>query len=737
VEPNSSDRPAAIAATAASTAMVAFQLAGKATRDAFFLSTFDLSALPRMVIGGALLSALATIGLSRLMARIGPARLVPPLFALSALLLLIEWGLAEEWRRLAAVVFYLHFGALGALLVSGFWAMVNERFDPRAARGTIGRITAGASVGGLIGGILPERVGAALPLIAMLPLLALLHLVSAGLVLRVRPSAPVRSDTPRDSESAVSARQAFRASAYLRGLALLVGLTALAEGLLDFVFKARATAVAPSGEELLRLFAVFYTVTALLTIVVQTTALRATLARLGIARSTALLPAGVSFGALGGLLLPGLVPLLAARGAEIVLRNSFFRGAYELLFTPVPPREKRATKLLVDVGAARLGDVAGGALIQATLLLSAAWAGQLLLGATIAVAFAALYVARRLHRGYVGALERSLELRADQVPAAGAMDSAALLQTVGGFDLSQLRSLPPAPRISEPEVPAPAPAADGNESAEQQRLRALSSAEVVVVQNALGDGPLTATQTEAAIGLLAWDDVATSAIQALKLVAERETARLVAHLLDPEEDFAIRRRLVLVLADCATLEAFEGLFGALDDRRFEVRYRAGRALNHLLPQIPGLVVDRERVLAVVLNEVAVGRSVWESRQLIDAVDDQWAPLEAELLRNRASRSLEHVFTLLALILPGEPLRLAYHALHTEDRHLRGTALEYLESVLPGRVREQLWRFLEPGGRRADDRGQTPGQVLNNLLESRESIVLALGEIRRRSGATPV
>ena len=419
-----------------------------------------------------------------------------------------------------------------------------------------------------------------------------------------------------------------------------------------------------------------------------------------------------------------------------MLRNSFFRGAYELLFTPVPPREKRATKLLVDVGAARLGDAAGGALIQVTLLLSAAWAGQLLLGATIAVAFAALYVARRLHRGYVGALERSLELRADQVPAA-AMDSAALLQTVGGFDLSQLHSLAPAPRVSEPEMPAPAPAADGNESVEQERLRALSSAEVAVVRNALGAGPLTATQTETAIGLLAWDDVATTAIQALKLVAERETARLVTHLLDPEEDFATRRRLVLVLADCATPEAFEGLFGAFDDRRFEVRYRAGRALNHLLPQIPGLVVDRERVLAVVLNEVAVGRSVWESRQLIDAVDDQWAPLEAELLRNRASRSLEHVFTLLALILPGEPLRLAYHALHTEDKHLRGTALEYLESVLPGRVREQLWRFLEPGERRADDRGQTPGQVLNNLLESRESIVLALGEIRRRSGATPV
>ena len=65
------------------------------------------------------------------------------------------------------------------------------------------------------------------------------------------------------------------------------------------------------------------------------------------------------------------------------------------------------------------------------------------------VAFTALAVARRLHRGYVGALARSLELRADQMPSASADDAAALLQTVGGFDLSQLRGL------SRSERPAP------------------------------------------------------------------------------------------------------------------------------------------------------------------------------------------------------------------------------------------------------------------------------------------
>ncbi|MBL8977289.1 MAG: hypothetical protein JNM53_02670, partial [Gemmatimonadetes bacterium] len=354
----SPDRLATILAAAASAVMVAFQLAGKATRDALFLSTFEIGMLPRMVIAAALLSALLTIGLSRVMAREGPARLVPKLFVTSALLLLVEWALAAQFRALVVVLYYLHFSALGALLISGFWAMVTERFDPRTARLSIARITTGASVGGLLGGLLAAPLGSVLSLTSILPLLALLHLIAAALVLGVQSGTEMPQE-PGGGSAPLTAPAAFRSSGHLRLLALLVVLTAMAEGVLDWVFKSRALAAAPSGEELLRFFALFYTATALIGVLLQSTAIRAAMARLGFARSAALLPAGVSLGALGGLLLAGLAPLILARGTEIVLRNSIFRSAYELLFTPVPPAEKRATKLLVDVGATRLGDMAG------------------------------------------------------------------------------------------------------------------------------------------------------------------------------------------------------------------------------------------------------------------------------------------------------------------------------------------------------------------------------------------
>jgi AAA family ATP:ADP antiporter len=730
---STADRRAATAAAAASTVIIAFQLAGKSTRDALLLSTFGVAALPPMVIAAALLSMVLTLGLARVMARMRPARVVPRLFLWSAVLLIAEWMLTAESRPAAAILVYLHLTGLGALLVSGFWAIVNERFDPSTARRTIGEITAGGSLGGLLGGLLPERVGAVLPLTAMLPILAGLQLLAAGLVLGVEHGAPPESATPepaQGTEPPLSAARILRNSSYLIGLALLVAFTSTAEGVLDYVFKARATVTATSGEQLLRFFAAFYTTTALLGIFIQVSLLRRLLGRLGIARSVALLPAGVSVGAVSAFLIPGLTSVVVARGVEVVLRSSLFRAGYELLFTPIAPREKRATKLLLDVGAARVGDVAGGVLILGALAVAGAAAGQLLLVLTFGLSVAALLVARRLHRGYVSALEGSLQRRAGHLPDPMQDDAGALLQTVGAFDLSGIRTR--AFGALSPQSTAPARSESTEPSQPETPLdRAIKTGNAREVRAALAAHPLVADQVEDAVQLLAWNDVAPDAIRALRDVAGSHARVLLRHLLDPDEDFAIRRRLVNALAACRTVEVFNGVFDALQDRRFEVRYRAGRALIPMAEGIPGLRVDRERVFGLVQSEIAVDRGIWETRQLIDLPDDEASPMEAELLRDRANRSLEHLFTLLSLILPRQTLRLAFHALHTDDPQLRGTALEYLETVLPEPIRVRLWALLETGDIQPRARG-TADQAMRDLLASQETITLALAEARRRA-----
>ena len=63
-------------------------------------------------------------------------------------------------------------------------------------------------------------------------------------------------------------------------------------------------------------------------------------------------------------------------------------------------------------------------------------------------------------------------------------------------------------------------------------------------------------------------------------------------------------------------------------------------------------------------------------------------------------------------------------MHTDDRALRGTALEYLDSVLPADVRAALWPRLDEGS------GTSPvpvprGEVLARLVQAHPSILINL------------
>jgi ATP:ADP antiporter, AAA family len=244
---------------------------------------------------------------------------------------------------------------------------------------------------------------------------------------------------------------------------------------------------------------------------------------------------------------------------------------------------------------------------------------------------------------------------------------------------------------------------------------------------------LSAALVPHVIPLLAWHPVAADAVFALRKVAEERIGLLIDALIDPNQDFTIRRRLARVFSVCVSQRAADGLMLGLDDQRFEVRFQCGHSLASLLEKNPRVTIDAERIFAVVMREAAVGRPVWESRRLLDELDvkDEVSFVD-EFVRDRAGQSLAHVFTLLSTVLPREPLLISFRSLYTDDQNLQGTALEYLEGVLPTPIRDRLWPFLEdrrPVARSARARDE----ILADLLRSNHSIMLNLEELRRRAG----
>jgi hypothetical protein len=678
----------------------------------------------------------------------GPARVVPPCFVASGLLLLAEWWLAERNPRTASVLVYLHVAALGSILISGFWSLVDEVFDPRSAKRGIGRIMGGATAGGLFGGLVAERLGAAAGVLSILPAIAGLHFVCAFLIPRFsHPSASVPGSfgalfaRRHDDESGFSV---LRRVGYLRSLALMVLLGNVAATLLDYIFKARATATFTDSAQLVRFFALFYTAVSVLTLAVQTGMTRRLLESIGIARTVAVRPMLVAVGGLVSLPVTGLLSVGVVRALEMVVQSSLFRAGYELLFTPVVPSEKRRTKTIVDVGADRMGDIVGGALIRLVILLPVALVDHALVVLVILISLASILVARMLHGGYVRALERSLIQRAGAInDTADTLTGIDFTMTGIGLGLDELRDMSRTGAISA----APAGAASDDSpvptgallvtDAELGSLIELRSGDVKRVHNELNRNramtPVIATQL---ITLLAWDETSSRASRALSKAAPQITGQLIDRMLERDEEFAVRRRIPPILAASNTRRAVDGLSAALADERFEVRYQAARALARIYERTPALNVDSQLVYSMVSVETHVDKRLWNEQRLIDEPDTAEDPaLIDPSVRGRAGRRMEHVFTLLSLILPREPLRIAYKGLLTNDALLRATGLEYLESVLPREIWSTLHPLLDETHHEPVKEQRPREQALENLLRSSHSIELNLEEIRKniRSG----
>src|SRR5438093_12676893 len=142
--------PSVVPAMIGAAAVTAQFVSGKAVRDALFLTSLDLSALPAMLMATSLCSILIGTANARTGRRIAPAVLVPASFAVSGALFLIEWIVRSHAPSTTAVIIYLHISGAGPVLASGFWLIASERFDPRTAKKRYGHIAAAGTLGGLV-----------------------------------------------------------------------------------------------------------------------------------------------------------------------------------------------------------------------------------------------------------------------------------------------------------------------------------------------------------------------------------------------------------------------------------------------------------------------------------------------------------------------------------------------------------------------------------------------------------
>jgi ATP:ADP antiporter, AAA family len=673
---------------------IAHQVAGKSLREGLFLSTYSVADLPKVMLGSALLAIPIVLLVARLMTRLGPDKLTPSLFVTSAVLSLVEWAFLPQLPRAIALVVYLHVSIGGALLVSAFWSVVNERFDPHALRHAIGRITASATLGGLLGGLAMERVAHWLNARSALPLVAGMSLLAALGSLRL-------ATTEGHASSAASrVQEPVRFTGYLWTLALLMTSMAAASAFADFSLKQAAAATFGSAETLVRFFAVFYTAASLVSFLLQALVARPLFDSIGLGGTLTLAPlTGVALGALSSLI-PSFGSIGALRGADLSLGPSLFKSAFEPLFTPLPSATKRATKALIDV----VFDKGGDAVASFAILLISLGGPLLvqrapLLLSTFAFALA-LLLALRARQGYVAELEASLRAGTVSVEAVEIEDPAARLTlsaTSLGIDRDKLREEIARARAERAAKAAAGPAvvraAAASEETQQVLvdLKVLLGADLSGIRTLFARADLDPRLAAFVVPHLANEQLAKPAVGALRNMGLEVIGLLADVMLNEQQLIAVRRRVPHVLRTLRGPRVASALTRALSAEALEVRFRAALALLEVAREDRALLPEAKEVFTLALTELERG------------------PL--------SQSGIDHVFALLALCTKGGSLELVRQGLKTDDRKLRGTALEYLESLLPEAVRAPMIQALaqRPEPRAAEARSEA--QLLDELKRS--------------------
>ncbi|MFO0552868.1 MAG: Npt1/Npt2 family nucleotide transporter [Polyangiaceae bacterium] len=722
------------AATAA--VLLSQQIGAKAARDAFFLASRPASELPRVMASAAIVSLVVVLGTSRLITRFGPARVMPVVLGINAAALLLLAILAPIDPPATALALFFLVAATGSITVSGFWSLVTERFDPHRARQMVGRIGAGATLGGAFGGIAADVVARLTSARGLLVELALASAIGALLVVRLsrREVGAPRSVRLSPADLASSPLSILKSTPYLQALGGLAALAAVWASLLDFSFKTGVANDYRSQEDLVRFFGWFYTAVGVLTFGAQTLLGDRLVRNKGIGVAVLVLPTFVAVGGVVAGAVDALALLVVLRAGESILVNSLHRSSYELFFTPLSPATKRPTKMIVDVAATRVGDAVGGLITTAALaLLPHAPSRGFVLGAALA-AIAALGIATRLGKGYVKALADALRGgrvdigQADEVDAltritlvesTTAIDRDRLLTEIeayrremmsGDGDALKKRTLGGGrPSLEMKAIPIP--------DARLDAMSDLLSNDVERMRRVLG-GTVDAALGPFVVELLVHKKLANDAEKALVELGPRVAGMLTDTLVAKSKPTNLRARAARVLGAIAGPRAIAGLIEGLDAEAHAVRLACARALARIARQHSDEAPSREVVFAAVAQALErpndpldLGATSPPTSGSSDGVFG-----EAETSALRLEQGVHVALTLLACVLEVEAVELVVRAIAGSDSKLRGTALEYLENVVPDPARRVLTQKLvhaQTSGKR-----RTQRELLEDLGRSK-------------------
>ena len=386
--------------------MTSYNIVKPLTR-AQFINDLGADNLPWVLLFAGVLIGIIMQVYTRVVRRLPPRSVIPLTQAAIAILLIGFWVLFQTGQVWTSTAFYLFGQIMGLLLISQFWTLANDVYDPRQAKRLFGFIGGGAS----LLAFLVQAVGPNSMLIASAVLLFICVFV-VGAVMRLA-KVGLSDIASAGEEQGVGSQEAIRLlreSRHLQVIALVIGFAAIGAGLLDQQLNMAVEEAAGDGgaEAIAAFLGRVQLYLSIAGFVIQVWLTSRIHRYLGIGFALLILP--VSLGATGIVIMAtgALWASAAGRILDSSLRYTVDKTTREILFLPLPSELKHQAKAFVDVTVDRFAK-AGLAILLLILIQVFGLEWRQLSVVSIAMVGLWIFTAIKARQGYLASFRKSIE----------------------------------------------------------------------------------------------------------------------------------------------------------------------------------------------------------------------------------------------------------------------------------------------------------------------------------------
>ncbi len=320
--------------------------------------------------------------------------------------------IGQEW--VSAAFYFWGRLLLGIFLISQFWTLANDIYDPRQAKRIFGFIGGGASLGGMTGSgltsLLVERVGTENLVLFSAAILGICFFIVIQIQRIQQPAEATSSFTvAKETVGGGEALAMLRQSKHLRLIALVIGFAALGAVTIEQQLNMAVEGEVTTQDAITSFLAGITFYVSLIGFIIQVWLVSRIYRIVGIGFALIVLPFGLGATALLILFNPVLWAPSVARVLDSSLRYSLNKTTNEVLFLPLPKELKLKAKSFVDVTADRfIGKGIGGAVL---LLVIKVFGFSWYQISYISLVYCVLWIimARRARNEYMAVFRKSIE----------------------------------------------------------------------------------------------------------------------------------------------------------------------------------------------------------------------------------------------------------------------------------------------------------------------------------------